>query len=118
MTRLQLHLRIASVWTAMALAAPAALGQEVPGRRPSEDVNSPDVRRRQGMLPGDGLLFNGWGVTPAGDQVRVSDMGLKMVVAPDGKRLALVSGGYNNQGLTLIDTAEKRVAQFLPMAEA
>src|SRR5947209_14882075 len=69
-------------------------------------------------LPGDNLLFNGWAVTPAGEHVRTSDLALKMVVAPDQRRLVAVSGGYNDQGLTLIDVAGKRVTQFLPMAEA
>src|SRR5437763_2659761 len=87
---------------ALALSAPAARGQDVPARK----------------LPGDNLLFNGWAVTPSGQPVKTSDLALKMVVAPDKKRLAAVSGGYNDQGLTLIDLAEKRVTQFLPMAEA
>jgi YVTN family beta-propeller protein len=87
---------------ALALSAPAARGQSVPAKN----------------LPGDNLLFNGWAVTPAGEHVRTSDLALKMVVAPDRKRLVAVSGGYNDQGLTLIDVAGKRVTQFLPMAEA
>src|SRR5438270_8297028 len=85
------------------LSAPAARGQNTPDRK---------------VWPGDNLLFNGWAVTPAGRQVKTSDLALKMVVAPDKKRLVAVSGGYNDQGLTLIDMAEKRVTQFLPLAEA
>ncbi len=102
----------------MALAAPAARGQDISARRPAEDVGGQDVRRRQGLLPGENLLFNGWGVTPAGEQVRTGDMPLKMVVAPDRKRLVAVGGGFGDHGLTLIDMAGRRVSQFLPMAEA
>src|SRR3954470_6990415 len=97
-------LRLAALWAA--LPAPAAHGQEEPPPRSAEGANSQSVR------PGDGLLFNGWRVTPAGQQVRTSDLALKMVVSPDGKRLVAVSGGYNDEGLTLIDLAQKRVTQF------
>jgi YVTN family beta-propeller protein len=105
---------------AMALAAPAARGQDVdvPARKTAEDVGGRDVRQRQRLLPGEGLLFNGWGVTPAGEQVRTGDMPLKMIVAPDRRRLVTLGGGYGDHGLTLIDMSERRVAQFLPMAEA
>src|SRR4051794_40186857 len=72
---------------------------------------------RAGRLPGDGLLFNGWGLTPAGEQLRVSDMPLKMVVTPDKKRLIVVSAGFNDQGLTVIDLADRKVVQFLPLPE-
>src|SRR5271157_3394098 len=95
-----------------ALAIQTAFGQDVPARSAGEDVNGPEVRRRQGLVPGDRLLFNGWGITPAGEHVRTSDMVLKMVVAPDQKRLVAVSGGYNEHGLTLIDMARKQVTQF------
>src|SRR5438270_7475614 len=84
------------------LLIPAAHGQDAPAKK----------------LPGDNLLFNGWAVTPAGEHVKTSDLALKMIVAPDHKRLVAVSGGYNDQGLTLIDVATKRVTQHLPMEEA
>jgi hypothetical protein len=100
------------------LAVSLAFGQGMPPRTPAEDVGGPEVRTRQGLLPGDTLLFNGWGVTPAGEQVATSDMVLRMVVAPDRTRLAAVGGGYNRHGLTLFDMARKQVAQFLPLPRA
>ncbi len=109
-------LHVAVLWTT--LAASVVCGQEVPARKPAEDVGGAGVRQRPGLRPGDGLLFNGWGVTPAGEQIRTSDLVLKMVVSPDRQRLVAVSGGFNDQGLTLIDPAAKRVTQFLPMKEA
>ncbi len=45
----------------------------------------------------------------------MSDMPLKLVVSPDGKFLLAVSGGFNNTGLTILSTAEKRVVQFVPL---
>ena len=41
-----------------------------PVRQPSEDVDSVQVRQRQGLAPDKSLLFNGWGVTPAGSTWR------------------------------------------------
>ncbi len=91
--------------------------QKTATRSPDEDVNSDAVREKQGLTPDKNLLFNGWGVTPAGGQVRVSDMPLKMIVSPDNKMLVTVSGGFNDTGLTLLDIKTRKVAQFLPIRE-
>ncbi len=93
------------------------LAQSNPIRQPSEEVNSPRLRTQSLLLPGENQLFNGWGITPAGQAVSISDMALKLAVSPDKKMLAAVSAGYRNTGLTLIDLAQKRVAQFLPLPE-
>ena len=61
------------------------------------------------------FLQKTWGVTPAGRQVKVSDMPLKMLVAPDGRALVAVSAGFTNTGLTLLDLATQSVTQFLPL---
>ena len=74
--------------------------------------------KRPGLRPNENLLFNGWGITPAGEHVTVSDMPLKLIVSPDGKFLLAVSGGYNNTGLTILNTAEKRVVQFVPLKQS
>lgn len=87
-------------------------------RRPGEDVNSRALRERSGLRPNESLLFNGWGVTPAGEHVRASDMALKIVVAPDKKRLVAVSGGFNNHGVTLLDVANRSATQFLSLTQA
>src|SRR5205807_8592877 len=70
--------------------AAAAGGQELPRRDAGQDVKSSDVRQRVGLTPGDNLLFNGWGITPAGKHVQISDLPLKMITSPDGKYLASV----------------------------
>ncbi len=102
-------LGLAGILSAPAVAEP---------REPGEPVSARELRERQGLTPGDTLLFNGWGVTPAGRHTRTSDMPLKMVVSPDGKRLIAVCGGFVNQGLAVIDIATREVTQFLPLAEA
>ncbi|NOS70933.1 MAG: beta-propeller fold lactonase family protein [Verrucomicrobia bacterium] len=86
-------------------------------RNADEDVKSPNVRMRSGLRPSDNLLFNGWGMTPAGEQVAISDVALKFVVSPDKKMLLAVNGGFNDTGLTLFDFSSKLVTQFLPLPQ-
>src|SRR5881394_2856885 len=107
----------AGVVIAFACTKPSAAAERNPVRQPVDDVNSAVVRRKEGLQPNENLLFNGWGVTPAGDHVAVSDMALKMVVAPDKRRLVAVSGGFSNHGVTLIDIANRKVAQFLSLTQ-
>src|SRR5580692_7866624 len=89
-----------------------------PVRQPDEDVNSPEFRSRPGVQPDQHLLFNGWGVTPAGEHVPMTDLALKLVVAPDGKHLLAVNGGFNEHGLTVFDIATRKETQFLPLKES
>ena len=91
----------------LALAAPPA-----PTRSPGEDVNSPAVRERPQLQPGPNLLPNGWGVTPAGRQVKISDLALKMIVSPDRRRLVAVTAGFSHTGVTLLDLQSKEVTAF------
>ena len=67
------------------------------------------------VLPKADLLFNGWGLTPAGTHEVVSDLPLKMIVVPGGKLAVAVCAGYNNPGLAVMNLAEKKVAQFIPL---
>ncbi len=110
-----------AVLTCAGLAAFASLSFAAPPaapRTPADNLNSPALRQRAGLLPGAHLLFNGWGVTPAGTHTRISDMALKMVISPDKKRLVAVSGGFSDTGLTLYDLATQKVTQFLPLKES
>ncbi len=66
---------------------------------------------------GTNRLFNGWGLTPAGQPVEATDLMLHLVVAPDGKTLAGVNGGFNRRGLTLYDLETRKVRQFVPIDE-
>src|SRR6266850_5383044 len=86
-------------------------------RQPTEDVNSRDVREKQGLRPSETLLFNGWGITAAGEQAPMSDLALKLAFTPDKKGLVAVHGGFNKHGVTLIDLARRKEKQFLPLAE-
>ena len=86
-------------------------------RKPTEDVNSPAVRKRSGLEPNESLLFNGWGATPAGEHVGITDMAQKLVFAPDKARVLAVNGGYNKHGLSLLDPATRQVTQFLQLSQ-
>ena len=113
-----LSLRGPGLATALVATLSASLGFSATPpvtRGAEEDVNSAAVRERAGLLPSSTLLFNGWGVTPAGRHVRVSDMPLKMIVSPDQKMLVAVSGGFSDTGLTLLDLKTQQVSQFLPL---
>lgn len=85
-------------------------------RQPDEDVNDPTLRLRPGLQPNQNLLFNGWGITPAGEPVPTTDLPLKLIVAPDHKYILAVHGGFNQQGVTIIDLATRKQTQFLPLA--
>ncbi len=87
-------------------------------RGADEDVNNPELRARPGLRPNEHLLFNGWGVTPAGEDAGMSDLALTLVVAPDGKRLLAVHGGYNQHGVTVFDIASRKQTQVLKLAKS
>ncbi len=86
-------------------------------RQAGTSVNDAGLRTAAGLHPSANLLFNGWGVTPAGEHVRISDMPLKMIVSPDKKALLAVSGGFNDTGLSVLDITTRKRTQFLPLPE-
>lgn len=102
-------------WAVALLAEPKVV---LPTRGPDEDVNSAAVRTRPGLAASATLLFNGWGVTPAGSTVSCGDMGLKMIIAPDKKAVLTVCAGYNQQGVNIVSLDARRETQFLSMKEA
>jgi YVTN family beta-propeller protein len=86
-------------------------------RLPDEDVNSPAVRNRPRLAPDRHLLFTGWGLAPAGESAPVSDMPLKLVIAPDHKAVVAVCAGYTDVGVNLVSLDAKRAVQFVPLNE-
>ncbi len=106
-----------AIFSAAALAPLETGAQSKATRKEGDDVNTAAVRKVSGLKPDEHILFNGWGLTPAGTHVPISDLALKLVVSPDKKMLIAVCGGFNNTGLTLLDLTGKNVAQFLPLKE-
>jgi YVTN family beta-propeller protein len=114
------NLRVLSVacLSVIAVGLWAEPKSELAARRPGEDVDTAAVRLRPSLAPGADLLFNGWGVSPAGAHVSCGDMGLKMVIAPDKKAVLTVCAGYNKQGVNIISLDERHEAVFLPLKES
>ena len=68
------------------------------------------------QLPGEGLMFNGWRISPAGDHAALpGDMPLKTIVAPDGQVAITVCAGYNNPGIGVLDIATKSLKRFVEL---
>lgn len=115
-----MSLRFTAPWSLLVFVS-ILLADPLPGtsvRQAGEDVDSASVRRRPGLAPSTTLLFNGWGVTPAGSHVPSGDMALRMVIAPDKKAVLAVSAGYNKQGVTVVTLDEPRTSQFLSLKES
>ncbi len=65
------------------------------------------------QLPGQGVMFNGWSITPAGKSAQIpGDMPLKMIVAPDGRVAVTVCAGYHHPGLGVLDIATNSLKKF------
>src|SRR5262245_39196257 len=69
----------------------------------------------RGVQPnGTSLVPNGQQLTPAGTHVEVNDRPLGMVLSPDGRSLAVVTGSnFNPRALHLIDANTLTVRQTI-----
>ena len=63
------------------------------------------------LVPGAHLLFNGWGLTPVGDQTTVGDMAFKLVLSPDGHQVILTSQGFQGVHITSLDVKTHQVIE-------
>jgi YVTN family beta-propeller protein len=120
-TYIAIFVKIMSSYSILALSLAfsiSSLAQHAPTRQLAEDVNSPSVRTRQHLTPDANLLFNGLGLSPAGQHVQVSDIPLKMLIAPDGKAVVAVCAGYNEAGVNLVSLDAKHERQFISLKEA
>lgn len=73
------------------------------------------ARRVDFVKPGPSLLFNGWGISPAGEQIPVGDMPVKIVFSPDRRQLVTSTIGFSGVHLTTIDAATRKVIQSLDL---
>jgi DNA-binding beta-propeller fold protein YncE len=81
---------------------------------------SQNARREQvGPLPGGGfLLNNGWKVQPVGKQLDVDTMPMSSALAPDGRYLLVLNGGYKPPSISVIDTQDMKETARVPVADA
>ena len=87
---------------AVALAATLALpilAQQSDGEKP----------RYAGPTDRGFLLPNGWTLTPAGDQVTLTDLPLNIIPLADGTHALVATSGYNAHELSLVDLERKAV---------
>jgi YVTN family beta-propeller protein len=55
------------------------------------------------------LLPNGWTISPAGQQVTLTDLPVNIAPLPDGKHALVATGGFNRHELSLIDLTTSKV---------
>jgi YVTN family beta-propeller protein len=75
------------------------------------------TRTLPGQTESDYLLPNGWRLTPAGRQVELGGLPLRITAAPGTPYLIATSNGYGGHFLALIDAAQERVVQRVPIQE-
>ena len=83
----------------LAMGAVPLMGraQQAPARLPPRKWIAQPSAQRQHLTPNANLLFNGLGLTPAGQHVSISDMPMKMVIAPDRKAVVAVCAGFQRR---------------------
>ena len=63
-------------------------------------------------------LPNGWHITPAGMPIPLpGDLPLKMAFSPDGRSLLVLTGGYHDHGVSVIDPATHRITQSVNLGK-
>lgn len=77
------------------------------------------LSKTAGSTPSKTLLPNGWSLTPAGTLVKLGgDMPLRIVSAPDGHSMLVVTGGYHDHAIDVIDPDAGTLRQYLPLGKA
>src|SRR5437667_2068493 len=63
---------------------------------------------------GQVLLPNGWKITPAGRATKLpGDMPERMLFTPDGRHVLINTGGFNEHGISLLDTETGKLLQHV-----
>jgi YVTN family beta-propeller protein len=63
------------------------------------------------------VLPSGWSLTPAGRQIALGGMPLKLVPLAGGKHVLAMSNGYTEHFIAVIDVANEKIVQRVPIAE-
>ena len=80
--------------------------------------SQPVPPERVGPLPGGGFLLNsGWRLSPAGTQVQLDTFPMSAALAPDGRYLLALNGGYNPPSISVLDTTSVRETSRIPVAD-
>ncbi len=82
-------------------------------------VSQPAPREQVGPLPGGGFLLNsGWRLQPAGRQVPLDTFPMSTALAPEGRFLLVLNGGYNPPSVSVLDVAGEKEVSRVPLADA
>ncbi|MBT9331552.1 bifunctional YncE family protein/alkaline phosphatase family protein [Paracidobacterium acidisoli] len=80
--------------------------------------NHATAPRQPGPVSGsETLLPNGWSLSPAGAQVATGGFPLHVIAIPHTHLVVMMSNGYGEHFLSLIDSATARVVQRVPIHE-
>src|SRR5438034_8068755 len=60
---------------------------------------------------------SGWRIKPAGNQVPVSTLPMSSALAPDGKFLLVLNGGYNPPSISVLDVAAEKEVGRTPVED-
>jgi YVTN family beta-propeller protein len=85
------------------LSLAAALTAAMALHLPAQEAPRQTRPRTAGPTQTGYLLPNGWSITPAGDQVALTDLPLNIVALPDSRHALVASSGYNAHELVLVD---------------
>jgi Tol biopolymer transport system component len=69
------------------------------------------------LVPLTSILHNQWKLTPVGTHQKTRDMLLGSALSPDGKQIALTSGGYNAHQLYIIDVSTGLINQTIDLKD-
>ena len=89
-------MRTAITWTFILLLATAGLSTG------QEKAQFPGQKEKGFLLP------NGWTITPAGDQVLLTDLPLNILPLPTTKHALVATSGYNAHELSIVDLDAKQ----------
>jgi len=79
-------------------------------------LSAPVVPADQSAAPT--VLPNGWKMTPAGRIVALAgDMPLRVLPLPDGRRALVLTGGYHDHSLSIVDIASGKILRNLELGK-
>jgi YVTN family beta-propeller protein len=81
-------------------------------------VSQPAPREQVGPLPAGGYLLNsGWRIQPAGRQLPLDTFPMATALAPDGKHVVVLNGGYRPPSLSVVDIASEQEVSRTPVPD-
>ncbi len=97
------------LWNSLSYCVLIVIGLAVGTAQPQDRaVSTPDAAGDKTDVKAT-MLANGWKVTPAGEQIILSDLTLNIVISPESRYAFVTSNGYNSHDLTVVDLADRKI---------